>query len=343
MNETKQTNKDSILKSLAIFGFIGIIVVIAWLSIQLINAAPGSFSSLASLASSIDSYKQTVVQDHSEIELANIAVTSNNTIINTGEATELAWDTVKVPGSYIFSYECSEGLSVNITSIAGLSNIDCETNYNIGDVDSIAIIVDSEKERYSDLSYSISFLGTNDTSPRAGGNASLTIVNSDIQNIVLDIPTEPEVVNEVIEESVTETATKPEPAPYQQEFVYTIPVSNPAGRTDLSTRFIGTGNIVGKTFFTGQLKQNETGAIQFEVKNYGTKTSGDWSYTVSLPNGGVYESDDLSPLKPNERAVLTVGFPTTDDSTHTFEVKIDELSDSNTRNDKFTQTVIFFK
>ena len=89
--------------------------------------------------------------------------------------------------------------------------------------------------------------------------------------------------------------------------------------------------------------QDEKGAIQFEVKNYGSKTSDTWEFEVSLPNGGTYSSDEQEPLKPNERAVLTIGFPTTDDSQHTFVVTIDESTDRNSLNDRFTQTVTFFE
>ena len=130
---------------------------------------------------------------------------------------------------------------------------------------------------------------------------------------------------------------------YQQEFIYAIPTSDPNGLTDLSTRFLSIGTIVGNTFFAGEVKQDEKGAIQFEVKNYGTKTSKEWTYSVTLPNGGTYQSDNQNPLKPNERALVTIGFPTIDKSTHKFVVSIKESSDRNSANNEFTETVKFVK
>ena len=346
MTDVSNKKKDSVLKTLAVAGFIGIIILIAWVSIQLINVIPGTFSSLASLAGSMNQYQETIVKRNG---LEALTVTSNATLINVGEQVELSWATTKVPGSYTFAYQCSEGVSVDIVNVAGIGSINCDTNYNIGDVDSLSILISSEKERYADVDYTISFLATNDTEPRAGGSASITVVNSEISNIIAENNDNEETVEAAAEEPEVETVTEELVIPevgtpvYEQEFVYTIPTSDPNGRTDLSTKFLNTGTIVGNSFFAGVIKQEETGAIQFEVKNYGTKTSDKWSYEVTLPGSGVYESPELAPLKPNERAVLTVGFPTTDKPTHTFKVTIDENTDRNTSNDQFSQFVVFLK
>lgn len=342
MKDESKNKKDGVLKSLAIIGFVGIIIIISWLSIQLVNVMPNAFSSLASLAEGLNqqSFKEEV-----EGEVKPLLVTSNTTLVNTGESINLSWETVPNQGSYTFSYTCTEGVSIDILDVNnGLRNITCDTNYNVGNSDSISITVESEKKRFENIEYSIAFLATNDTTPRAEGSASFTVINSSIQDVIAsNEETESESVVEETEEKETSEPTtevvEPTTPTYNQEFVYTIPTSDPNGRTDLSTKFLATGKIVGNTFFPEALVQDENGALQFEVKNYGTKTSGKWTYTLSLPGGGNYSSTEQSPLKPNERALITIGFPTTDSSSYTFVGKVTEATDKNTINNQFSQTV----
>lgn len=353
MNEVLETKKISFLKVLTILGLIG---VITWASIGLVSVAPTAFSSLASLAGSLDDYKNELNADAP----ASLIVTSDKAIVPTGETFELSWVTVDSQGSYTFTYQCTEGVALDILNIEGARGINCDKSYNIGNVSSLKLRADSEKNRYSDINYTIAFLGTNDTQPRASGNASLTVINNLINDttkpVVTEADPEPTEATEPVKEEVaTETPTvttapakpttvTPKPAPtYQQEYVYTIPVSDPNGRVDLATRFINSGRIVGNTFFPETIKQTDKGAIQFEVKNYGTKTSDTWTFSVTLPNGELYTSSNQTPLKPNERAVLTVGFIATNKSSYNFTVKVTEKTDQTTLNNQFSQTVKFLK
>ncbi|MCA9359836.1 hypothetical protein H6781_00360 [Candidatus Nomurabacteria bacterium] len=340
MKDESKNKKGGVLKSLAIIGFVGIIIIISWLSIQLVNVMPNAFSSLASLAEGLN---QQSFKEESADEVKSLLVTSNTTLVNTGESVKLSWETVPTQGSYTFSYSCTEGVSIDILDVNnGLRNIACNTNYNVGNLDSINISVESEKKRFENIEYSISFLATNDTTPRAAGSASFTVVNSAIQDVLTNNDeTEEESSTEEeaeVSEPVTEVSEPTTPT-YNQEFVYTIPTSDPNGRTDLSAKFLATGKIVGNSFFPEALVQDENGALQFEVKNYGTKTSAKWTYTLSLPGGGTYSSTEQSPLKPNERAVITIGFPTNDNSSHTFVGKVTESTDKNTLNNQFSQAV----
>jgi len=351
MNNASPEKKNSILKSLAITGFVAIIIIIAWLSIQFVNVLPSAFSSLASLADGVRQY-----QSASEpVAVVPLVVTSNSTLVNSDGTVDISWNTAQASGSYVFSYTCTDGVSVDLITSDGNQSIDCETNYNLGDTDSLTLGLTSEKSRFSDLTYSISFLRTNDTEPAATGGASLTIVNTDISNIIL-AEEEEEVVEVVIIEEPTpepevtpvsppEPITPPAPTPsapvFEQEFVFTIPTSDPNGRVDLATRFLLTGEIVNNRFRAGTIDEDEAGAMQFEVKNLGTKTSQDWTYSVSLPNGSRYESDDQAPLKPNERAVLTIGFPAAGVSSHTFVVDIQTTGDRSSLNNQFAIFVPF--
>lgn len=360
MNNVSSEKKAYVLKSLAVLGFISIIILIAWLSVKLVNVAPGAFSSLASLAESVNQF-----QDEAE-ETVPLLVTSNISLANQGEPVELSWDKASVPGTYTFSYACSDGVAVDLLNVDGVRSIACDTNYNIGNKTTISIKADSEKKRYASLDYTVSFLRTNDTTPSASGSESITVVNTSINDIVVnndqEVAADPEETETTIDPEETPVEVTPvEEAPvepvtpvtkpvttnatpnYQQEFVYAIPTSDPNGRIDLSTRFLNIGTIVGDTFFVGAVKQNEKGAIQFEVKNYGTKTSDVWTYSVALPDGSTYKSDEQKALKPNERALIAIGFSTTAKDTHKFVVAVKESSDKNTINNQFAETVVFVK
>lgn len=370
MNDhSQQQKKESILKSLAILGFIGVVILIAWLSIQLVNVIPGAFSSLASLAEGLNSRQQLATET---TDIKTISVTSNSTLVNAKESVTASWGEANVPGSFTFSYKCTNGVAIDLQGVDGVRSITCDTNYNIGNVTNLTFTIDSEKDRYADVWYTISFLGTNDTTPRAAGTAQLTVINSDIKSVLATtVSNEGEVVTPGVEEipvvvtpeelpgtPVIEAVTESTPTPvaevvkptvsaptptYEQQYTYTIPVSDPNGRVDLGARYLGLGRIVGNTFFAGAVKQDESGAMQFEVKNYGSKTSGTWIYKVTLPSGDTYTSPTQKALKPNERAVLTVGFPAVTVSSHTFVVIVSEANDQVSLNDSFQQKVTFVK
>lgn len=344
MNDTpkQQKQKDSILKSLAVVGFIGIIILIAWLSIQLVGLVPGAFSSLASLAETMNQRQETT-----EIEITPLTVTSNTTLTNVGEVVTITWNTAKAAGSYTFSYKCTDGVAIDLLNIDGIKSINCDTNYNIGDTDSLTLTIDSEKMRFADLQYTVSFLGTNDTKPRAVGSNTITVINSDIHDSATspdtdvtapDTPTE-----DVTDVAPVATDTQTNTPAYEQEYVYTIPTSDPNGRSDLGTRFLATGTIINDVFFPEALERNEDGAIQFEVKNHGTKTSDEWDFSVTLPNGDTYRGNDQKPLKPNERAIIVIGFPAPKVSQYTFTVTVDTPSDYSQLNDHFFETVNFVR
>jgi len=356
-SEKNEEKKDSVLKILAITGFIGIIIFIAWASIQLVSVVPSAFSSLASLAESVNSSGSA---SEEEREVDTLVVTSDTLLANAGEPVTINWNSAQANGSYVFSYDCADGVAIDLINDNGFQNIQCGSNYNIGDVDSTTLTIDSEKNRYTDITYSVSFLGTRDTSPRAMGSASLTVINSDISSEVAvsddtqgtETGTDSDVITPELEATTTpstpsQPATDPTPPvtpttpEYTQEYVYEIPTSNPNGNADLGARYLFIGEIENNQFVPGAIAENAAGAVQFEVKNFGTKTSRNWSFTVSLPGGGTYESSSQSPLKPNERAVLTVGFSGADVRSHTFQVEVDLASDSNQGNNDFAQRVTF--
>lgn len=340
MNDVSKKQKDSILKTLAIAGFIGIIILVAWLAIQFVNLAPTAFTSLASLAEGLNQFKQTISTE--ETAPADLVLTSDSTLVSTDSTLRLDWKAVDMNGSYIFSYECTDGVAVDLMRVDGKQSVACDTNYNVGDTNTLSLLIDSEKERYADLRTTIAFLATNDREPRASSSLLITVMNNDLLDSNEDTLVTEEESSEPDVDNVTEDTPPPTtpPAPvYEQQFVYQIPVSDPNGRTDLGVRFIAVGEIDQNTFTPGTIEGERGGAIQFEVKNYGTKTSAEWDFSVTTPGGGTYSAENQTPLKPNERAVLTIGFAPTERDSHEFVVIVTSPTDRNTLNDSFSTTV----
>lgn len=342
-NNVSPEKKSSILNTLAIAGFVAIVMLLAWLSIQLVQLFPSAFSSLASLAEGINQASETMVEDG---EMEPIVVTSNTSLLRTGETLDINWSAASARGSYVFMYDCAEGVAMNQIEANVERQLDCGTNYNVGDITSLTVAIESEKDRFTDVTYSVAFLATNDTKPQALGTDVVTVINETVDGFAFTTDPEELANEEVVSEPETPVTTPTPGAPsapvFEQQFVYEIPTSNPNGFVDLGTAYIATGEIIGGRFVSGPVATSNGGAIQFEVKNYGTKTSNDWTFSVSLPTGSMYSSPTQVELKPNERAVITIGFPAGNYSTvHTFEVEVDEATDRNSANDKFVQRVTF--
>lgn len=341
---TPEKRAARVSKPIAISVFLGVLALIAWLSVQIVSLVPNAFSSLASLAEGISQYRTSLSANND----GAIAITSDGKLADSGKSVTLTWEKDSREGAYAFSYKCIDGVSIDIVDTEGLRNISCDTRYSLGATDTVSIIVNSEKDRHVDVPYTISFMRANDTGPIRTGENTITITNPAISEQIAAEDAEP---GAVLGEADTKTepatpATPPkkpvvvEPTP---EYTYEIPVSNPNGFTDLATRFLASGDITNNKFVGGVIQKNDTGAIQFEVKNTGTKTSEKWIYTITLPDGDTYTSPLQTPLKPNERAVIAIGFDTPDDSSHTFKVSVGLQNDKTNTNNSFKKTVSFVK
>lgn len=350
MSSNQSTGKTRVIKSLAVAGFIGIIIAIAWLSMQLVHVVPGAFASLASLAEGVRQYQGAVpnsTQPTTETdggtpnEIQPINLVADERTITSGKATTIRWSTTDTPGSYVFRYTCSEGVAVDLEGVAGLTSIACDTNYNLGNVDMVTIRPDSEKERFAELTYEIAFLRTNDTEPVARGTQAVAIINeslAEFNDTSTTSSTTTSVTSSTPDVTPNGSVSITTPPTYTQEYIYAIPTSDPNGTTDLSVRFLGVGTIVNNTFITTPLTRTMSGAVQFEVKNIGTKTSSPWTYRASLP-GQTYTSTSQIALKPNERSIITLGFPATEAQSHSFSVTVTDPSDRSVTNNRFSQIV----
>lgn len=339
MNDVNQPRPRAILKILAIIGFFGILTVTAWTAILAVQYAPTAFTSLASLANRMQA--GTVSQ--------TLITTASEQTIPTSGSTKISWDSASVPGSYVFRYQCVDGVAVSVVSTEGTRGIACDSEYNLGDTQEITVQVESEKNPYQDIAYTIGFMRQNSTSIIATANGTVLVVNETLlaQNEPEETePNEPEIESpevpsevtpdtEIVVAPPTTNTVTPTPTP---EFIYAIPTSNPNGTIDLTVRFLNVGTITGNRFVVAPLVRNQTGALQFEVRNLGTKTSNAWTYTITGPNL-TYTSPTQVALKPNEQAIISVSIPVTQERNHAFTVKINTNVDRNSNNNSFTQPI----
>ena len=184
----------------------------------------------------------------------------------------------------------------------------------------------------------------------------------DDENVVVVVEDEaPEDEEEVEEEEVTETpevpetvetddkpvatstpVVKPTPVQYKTVVTYKTPVSDPNGHTDLQVAFVAVGklNSSGRFVAADYVEEDEQNAMQFTVKNTGTKTSSDWGFVAKLPNNGEMSSKVQKPLKPSETSTLTVVFEMDDSNRDRYaEVKVTGGSDINFANNSFRTKV----
>jgi hypothetical protein len=338
MNTVTPEKKEGILKVLAILGFLAIIGFIAWASIQIVAYAPQGFTHLASLAESVNHYRDSLGKNDTSLTLI-----STSTEAKTGDPIKLQWEKQPQAGNYTFSYTCTDGVGVSIVDTAGLRSVTCNTQYGIGDTGALTMIVDSEKEAKAEVTYSISYIDTNHIGPAHSTENKLTINNPKLttptgEGTVLGIKDKTEWKDTIVTPTKKPTVINAAPVSAHTT-THPASISNSQGYTDLKTVFLSTGIITGNTFKAGDMRRNDEGAFKFSVTNLGTKTSKDWTYTVTLPGGDVYTSPYQAPLISGEEATIAIGFPTNDTATYSFVVVVAEKSDRNLKNNNLYQTV----
>ncbi len=338
---TIQERKERIIKTLALFGLFAVIIFSAWLSVKIVTTLPSAITSLASLA-------ETVYQYNPKAETAvNLIYTPEH--LTTGIATTLRWEKPFDNGSYSFSYACGKDIFLQITSKeSNFTGMDCETNYDLGNVDSASLLVHKDSTPDTDLNYTIYYFKTNKTTSSASTTASVGIIKGSEISISPSTNVEVTVENDkpiITSTPVIKPITIPQPEP-EYTYVYKIPVSNPEGSTDLAIKYLGIGttDTNGNFVSTGSLKQNQSGSIQFSVQNIGTKTSKPWSFSAILPGNIAYTSKIQTPLKPNEKATLTISFTAIEDiSNQKFTFELIATDDINKKNNQISWSTAVVK
>lgn len=325
--------KKPLFSKLLIGGVAVAVVLIAIIAVALVQVLPLAFGSLANLYNTL----------HSNRSDRTLTVTESATSIRSGESVTLSWATTTPAGIYTFSYKCTdEPLTVEIRKDGGLRNVRCDTAYSLGETSSLEISARTTHAEPITLAYTLGFLRTNDTNPRASHTGEIAITGG-LATVPTPAPEAAETTTDVpaIDTPLVRIETPQLPRLHTPTIITTLPTSDPQGHTDLAVRFIAVGTQGTNTFTPrATLVVNRQNALRFEVFNHGTKTSRNWNYTVRLPDGSTYKSPTQSPLKPNERTTITIGFPMgSDTETVTTSVSIDVPGDATRINDRFVESV----
>jgi hypothetical protein len=339
-----EEQKSSMTKSLAILGFFALIILMVWLAVKIVAFVPGAFSSLASIADSIYNYQTE----------ESVTLSTSKSVVNTNESLIINWETLRTPGTYSFSYTCTEGVTVEILDQTGtITALACNTTLPVDETTSLDVRVMSEKNRFTDITYELAFTPTDTRQPIMSATSIVTVVNATIptqigstDNTSEEVPEDTTVTPPPPTEVVTEEDSNPvtptvPPVRYIEETVYYTPVSNPNGTVDLRITYKGVGIIENGRFIkAGSIDTDEKGAIQFEVHNTGTKTADTWSFVANLPSDIKYESGTQKALKPNERALFTLGFEgISQTGIEAFSVTVSAPNDINRTNNTFNWAV----
>lgn len=354
MNEMQPTPntpsaQERVTKGLAVVGFIGLLILLAWLIFNSVSYLPAFISNMASVigTDTTEEFRTYPLEDS----------ISHNTTVG------VEWDALTAAGIYQFSYACTPGVSVEVrTAAQGIQAVACDTSYELDDTTTgIDLTIRSTADRFTDVPYTITFTPDDDqeatvlaTNQVAVFNPRISILGAEDQTeptatTTTDTDTESETEDDIVTPEPeptepTQPTTPPAPRPTTPTYVtqYEIPVSDPNGTTNLRVRYLGVGELNSNNSFTptASLSDNTTGAIRFAVTNSGTRTSETWTYNATLPGGQEYTSPRQPALKPNETATLTLGFRTGNrDGMYPFTIDTDTVRDTNTGDNSFSWSV----
>jgi len=308
-DQSKSRLGNTAVRVFAVFGFIAIIFVGMWGSVQVARNVPGAFSSLAAAVASFTS----IFVPAGEV----ISLSAPSLSVQEGIPVTISWNHAKksVDGSYVFRYNCVDGVS--FTTGNASTTVFCNVPLNfVNENNSITLTPVSNANRFVDVQVFIDFIPNGASKATVTGQTTLTVENTAISTSpVVTTPTTPVVV--------TPTPTTPRPVTPGTETRNTYPltgggVSNPNGYVDLSVRIIEIG-VVDKTTgaFTASSTPSRTNtriAVRFAVENLGTKTSPQFDFNAVLPTlpSNIFSSPLQQELAPGDRIEFTVGFDSFD-------------------------------
>lgn len=204
--------------------------------------------------------------------------------------------------------------------------------------DSLAKVFENNQERYEERTHedddeNVVIVDNNDNNGPVTGSDNKPVATSTTPVVSNPRPATSTPV------ATTPKPTTPAPVSYHTVTTYQVPVSDPNGKTDLQVTFVGVGNINSSGRFnqTNSINEGDKGAMQFTVKNIGTKTSSAWTFEALLPNGSTFASTAQVALKPSESSTLTLVFGTEDlDSSERIGATVSGGGDVNPSNNSFS-------
>ncbi len=163
--------KHILIKLLAIVGFFASAAFVLWLAVQGIRLFPAAFSSLASLAEGVRSYRS----------LPELSVALEKNIVNSGESFVISWTDLEREGTYSFTYTCHDGVVLSVRTDRGeLRDILCTETLSLPHTaHALTLGVKTEAQRFTEIPFTISFTESEGTEILSTAS-SITVVNARI-------------------------------------------------------------------------------------------------------------------------------------------------------------------
>lgn len=355
MNAEQQPAENTATKTalniFAILGFVALLVIGIWSAIQVITFVPRLFGG-ETLSLSLPSFGNS-----SDIEVA-----LSQSRIESGKPMTVSWERGDdMDGILSFAYACKEGFHFEIAG----KPVACNAPYNIpaseteltvvpvllqGDTIDAPLAVtytDSEGESVRDTQTLAVEKGSGSIykPPTHGGKeGTLTLGGSNADTKGGD--------------SQVTTATPPAPTPAKPQTVQRtvrtvrVPVvrpSDPFGTADLQVAMMSIGAINAQGMYEpkGIVRAFERGAAKFKVTNLGTKETGTWTFTASLPTARQYafQSQPQASIMPGASIEIFLTFDQLAPGPRNFTVSVDpfnairELNEQNNATGQLFQIV----
>ncbi len=299
-NNTEDKRHKTALHIFAIVGFILLLIVGIWSTVQIVRLVP-----------------RLVGDDTKNIADATLEVLIHDTQVRSGTPFELGWDLnqeIEGDGVLSFAYECAPGARLTL----GGEALPCNEAHTIADV-TTPLVLTALASVATDVTMGVAVTYTNPDNENVRGSATLTITDG--------IPEDDVTTPSDATDAQTSVSTHQPTTSYIQ-----VPLtSNPYGSPDLSVDSITLGVINAGGIFEARTyaTQYERGAARFAVHNTGDKSSGVWRFHATLPtyNAYTYLSDPQASIAPRATAEITVTFDQLASGVRTFTVSIDPYNE----------------
>lgn len=243
-----------------------------------------------------------------------IKITTPTTPVESGKAFPLAWEyTPSEAGSFAILYQCKTGFRFE-TNAPTRAALPCGNAITVGADKTINLVPVLTGTSTLDVPVSVVFVPAATSSTERPQGA--TTVKVTAGSGAVTTTTKP-----------TTTTTSSSVAP------------RPAGKPDLSVRILAVGTVhpVSGIIENRHPGPEEIAAVQFDIANNGTGSTGSYAFTVNLPiqGGYVYTSPAQSSLTPGSHVVNTLRFKPVQSGGGTVTVSVDPygaVSESNEGN-----------
>ena len=312
----ESTGMSLVSNTLAIIGFVILVVVVVWGIFNIAKLSGFSFGNL---------FKST----------PSVEITAPHTA-SSGQPISLSWkSTSAAAGTYAFLYECKTGLSFATPGQTGtLNTIPCGTSIGVGSSTSATMTPVLALGTSTPIAFSVVFTPENG-SAKITGSATLSIVPASVASAAMQGAT-----------SSTAAASPAKPATAAQKSASgngPLVAHTASGPADLSVTIIASGYIdpsSGALLSNRAPQPGDVVGVEFDIANIGGSASGAYSFQAHLPTQSsyAYTSPAQVSLAPGAHIVNTLRFTQLAQGGGIFSVVVNG-SDSNSANNEAAVTI----